>query len=233
MQADDQNDARAVLGVASTGGMDTARIETLGDGIFAIVITLLVFELKVPVIPPGIDPAAALPGLLVAMWPKFVSWILSFMILGVYWQAHHGQYHLIRRVDRPLIWLNILFFMMIALIPFTAALLGTFPHTQLAVVLYGANLIFVNLSLAWHWHHASARHWLVDPDIAPATVETAYRRILLPPAVYAGAIALSFINPLLAIVVYALMPLAYIIPTPVNHFFNAPYVRAAKAPPGH
>jgi uncharacterized membrane protein len=228
------SNVRAVLAVENTGGMSTARIETLGDGIFAIVITLLVFELKVPSVPPGVDPAAALPGLLLAMWPKFVSWLLSFVIIGVYWQAHHGQYNLIKRVDRPLIWLNILFFMMIALIPFTAALLGTFPTTQLAVVLYGVNLILVNLSLAWHWHHATARHWLVDPDLNAAAVETAYRRILLPPAVYTGAIAVSFLDPRLAIVLYALMPLAYIIPTPVNRFFNAPYARARakEMPPG-
>jgi uncharacterized membrane protein len=220
--------AKAVLAVEPTGGMDTARIETLGDGIFAIVLTLLVFELKVPTIPLGVDPAQALPGLLIAMWPKFVSWLLSFVILGVYWQAHHGQYNFIRRVDRPLIWLNILFFMMVALIPFTAALMGTFPATRLAVVLYGVNLILVNLSLAWHWRHATRRHWLVDAHMEPAAVAVAYRRILLPPVVYAVAIAATWLDPHVAIALYALMPLAYIIPTPLGRFFNAPYARGRR-----
>ncbi|MDB5101669.1 MAG: hypothetical protein JWM80_6090 [Cyanobacteria bacterium RYN_339] len=224
-------DVRAVLAVEATGGMDTARIETLGDGIFAIVITLLVLELKVPEVPHDALPAVVLPGLLLAMGPKFVSWLLSFVMVAVYWQAHHVQYNLIRRVDRPLIWLNMLFFLAVAIIPFTAGLLGSYPSTQLPVVLYGVNLIVVNLSLAWHWHHASNRHWLVDEQLDDAAVETAYRRILLPPAVYTVAIALSFLDPRLAIVLYALMPIAYIIPTPVNRFFNAPYERQPKAPP--
>jgi uncharacterized membrane protein len=214
---------------ANVNGMDTARIETLGDGIFAIVITLLVFELKVPAIPSGVDAATALPGMLFVMWPKFASWMLSFVMIGVYWQAHHGQYNMIRRVDRPLIWLNILFFMAISLIPFTAAMLGTYPQVHLALTCYGLNLIFVNLSLAAHWRHATNRHCLVDVDLAPATIAVGYRRILLPPAVYACAIVLSSISPWLGMLLFGLMPLAYIFKTPVDHFFLAPIRADSKA----
>jgi uncharacterized membrane protein len=188
----------------------------------------LVFELKVPIVPVGVDVVTALPGLLLALWPKFVSWVLSFVMIGVYWQAHHGQYNLIRRVDRPLIWLNILFFMTISLIPFSAALLGTFPRVHLSIIFYGVNLICVNLSLALHWRHATNRLFLVDVDIKPETIAVGYRRILLPPVVYAVAILLSLVNIWAGMALFGLMPLVYIFKTPVDRFFTAPMQRATR-----
>lgn len=207
--------------------METARVETLGDGVFAIVITLLVFDLKVPALPVGADVAAVLPGMLWAMWPKFASWVMSFVMVGVYWQAHHGQFTMIRRADRRLIWFNILIYMAVALIPFSASLLGTYPFLPLSAVVYGLNLIMVNLSLALHWRYATRGQRLVSEELPEAAVRSGFRRILLPPAVYAGAIALSLLDPRASLVLYALMPLVYILPTPVDRFFLAPY-RAIK-----
>ncbi|MGH7853350.1 MAG: TMEM175 family protein, partial [Candidatus Binatia bacterium] len=94
------------------------RIEALSDGIFAIVMTLLILELHVPNLPPAAPNVEVTPAL-IALWPKFVSYLVAFVSLGVFWVGHHMMYHAIRRADRTLLWLNIVFFMFVSLLPFS------------------------------------------------------------------------------------------------------------------
>jgi uncharacterized membrane protein len=82
------------------------RIEALSDGIFAIAMTLLVLELHVPDLPPNAPNVQVAPALF-KLWPKFLTYAVSFISLGVYWIGHHNMYHVIRRSDRVLLWLNI------------------------------------------------------------------------------------------------------------------------------
>jgi uncharacterized membrane protein len=93
------------------------RIEALSDGIFAIVMTLLILEFHVPNLPLNAPNVEVAPALL-ALWPKFVSYTVTFVSLGYFWVGHHIMYHAIRRADRTLLWLNIFFFMFVSLLPF-------------------------------------------------------------------------------------------------------------------
>src|SRR4030088_188078 len=93
------------------------RIEALTDGVFAVAMTLLVLDIKVPELEPPLA-GAELPLKPLALWPKFLSYLISFVILGVYWVGHHIQLSFIRRADRPLLWINILFLLWVALVPF-------------------------------------------------------------------------------------------------------------------
>lgn len=102
--------------------MHTARLETLADGVFAIVMTLLVFELRIPELPGA--AAADLWAAVVLLGPSLLSFIVSFLVLGVYWVGHHSQFQHIRRADQTLLWLNILFLMCVSLVPFSAGMLG-------------------------------------------------------------------------------------------------------------
>ena len=126
------------------------RIEALTDGVFAVAMTLLVLDIKVPELQQPLA-TAELPLKLVALWPKFLSYTISFVILGVYWVGHHVQLSFIRRADRPLLWINILFLLWVALVPFSTALLSEYSNTRLAIAIYGANLIAIGLTLALHW----------------------------------------------------------------------------------
>src|ERR1700737_1299223 len=101
------------------------RIEALTDGVFAVAMTLLVLDIKVPELPQPMATDELLRQLL-ALWPKFLSYVISFVILGVYWVGHHVQLSFIRRADRPLLWINILFLLWVALVPFSTALLGEY-----------------------------------------------------------------------------------------------------------
>ena len=103
----------------------TGRMEAFSDGIFAIAMTLLVLELHVPALA-ATGSAGELAKALLLMWPKFAGYGGSFLILGVLWIGHHNQFHYIRRVDRPFLWINIFFFMCVGFMPYCTALMGTF-----------------------------------------------------------------------------------------------------------
>src|SRR5215471_1982543 len=98
------------------------RIEALTDGVFAVAMTLLVLDIRVPELHQPLA-TAELPLKLLSLWPKFLSYTISFVILGVYWVGHHVQLSFIRRADRPLLWINILFLLWVALVPFPIGLL--------------------------------------------------------------------------------------------------------------
>jgi uncharacterized membrane protein len=121
------------------------RLEFLTDGIFAIVMTLLVLEITVPQISshaPDVVQADLLKKLL-DLWPKIFSYVISFMILAIYWRAHHRQFHYIKQADGVLVWTNIMFLMAVSFLPFSTALLGEYIDQQISVLIYGGNSIVI------------------------------------------------------------------------------------------
>src|SRR5262245_32814164 len=109
-----------------SSGMPTARIETFSDGIFAIVVTLLVLEIRVLTLV-GPNVSAGLRRSLLAMSPFFLSYALSFGIICIWWVAHHHFFASLTRSSRALLWLNSLFLFWLAFVPFPTALLGNYP----------------------------------------------------------------------------------------------------------
>lgn len=191
--------------------LETKRIEALSDGVFAIAMTLLILELKVPEIGHG-AAASELPRGLLALWPKFLCYVISFITLGVYWVAHHLHFLSIKRADRMLLWINILILMAISLIPFTTALIGEYVTARLPVMVYGVNLVCVGLLLELHWRYATKGHRLVDADLDPALIRSVSQVILLGPAIYLAAIALCFVSTWISIALYLLVNFLYMIP---------------------
>jgi uncharacterized membrane protein len=196
---------------ARGGGLATNRLEALVDGVFAVVMTLLVLDITVPSPTQPHAVAHLLPNLL-ALKPTVLSYALSFVIAGIYWVGHHNQFAYIRRTDRPLLWINILFLMCVAFIPFSAALLAAYPGQRIAVIIYGANLIVVGLVLYLQWWYATRNRHLVDADLDPHVVRLATTRILMAPVIYVVAIGLSFVNTAVSIGIYVLVPVLYILP---------------------
>lgn len=119
------------------------RIEALSDGVFSIVMTLLIIDIKVPQLGPEASSFDLWRNLW-HMWPLFRSFYISFAILGMYWISHHALFHLIvKNANRPITYLNILFLCFISLIPFSAHLIGQYPLNETAVMVYGANVIVI------------------------------------------------------------------------------------------
>jgi uncharacterized membrane protein len=190
-----------------TNGLGKERITAFSDGVFAIAVTLLVLDIKVP--DPAKTTAAQLPGRLLHLWPELFSYALSFVIIGVFWVAHHLMLHPLKRADRTLLWINNLFLMCVAFIPFTAGLLGQYRHDRTAVAMYGASLVLTCLSLQLLWTDATRSGRLTDSPIDPWLVRTGHVRILGAISIYLAAIFLSWISPIISLALYWLVPILY------------------------
>src|SRR3989344_1332698 len=123
------------------------RLHGLADGIFAIVMTLLVFNLRVPSIFGSVTDADLWYQLRLLL-PEFASYFLSFLVLATYWMAHNYIITIFtKNVTRTLAYLNVPFFMFVALIPFSTQLLSSYYFSQVAIVVYGVNVIVIGLIL--------------------------------------------------------------------------------------
>ncbi len=197
--------------------LGTTRIEALSDGIFAIVMTLLVLEIHVPELG-QITSSTALIQALIALAPKFLSYCISVVILGLFWIGHHLQFYYIKHSNRTFLWINILFFASISLIPFSAALLGNYPHEQISVIIYGINLIISGILLVALWVYANNGHRLVHDDIDHQLVRSAFIYMMMGPIAYACCIAISFWSVTATLYVYALIPILYILPSKLDAY---------------
>jgi uncharacterized membrane protein len=186
----------------------TGRLETLTDGIFAIAMTILVIGLVLP--SPKLKHEELVRDLL-NLLPNVVSLVVSFVILGVYWVETHTQFRYIRRADHLLIWLNIFYLLGVTLLPFSAGLLGRFPYEPIAVIIYGCNLLVCLLFHFGMWWHATRGRRLVDADLDDRFVNFGIRLALLPAIGYLLAIAVSFLSTWVSIVIYAVVPIPYIL----------------------
>ena len=172
---------------------DRDRIVNLSDGVFAIALTLLVLDIRVPNIPENVV-GSELPGVLLALWPKYLGYILSFVVISTFWIIHHSIFRPIRAYDRNLLYINFLFLMFVAFVPFPTSLLGEYGNHQLPVAVYAATLAVGRLLLtAIQWY--SVRHdRLLDEAQDPATVRFLLIRGLTIPAIYLLTIVISFFS---------------------------------------
>jgi len=141
--------------------------------------------------------------------------------LGVYWIGHHMQLHYVGRADRPLLWITVVFLLTVGLVPFATALLSEYPAQQLAIVVYGANLALIGVVLELHWRYVTGSARLVKADMPLAVRRMAIRRTRMGPVVYTLGIAMSFLNTPLALTLYALVPLLYLLPGSIDAHWRA------------
>jgi uncharacterized membrane protein len=167
------------------------RIAGLSDGVFAIAMTLIVFEIRIPD-PGAIHTESELWTALVTLAPRFLTYLLSFLTLGIYWSGQQTQLNHLARGDRHLTWIYIGFLAGVALMPFSTSVLGELIELRLALVLYWANFALLGGILYGAWVYA-IRHDLLKPD-APAGVQRLVkRRIVVAQTLYAiGALLVIF-----------------------------------------
>ena len=172
---------------------DRDRIVNLSDGVFAIALTLLVLDIRVPNIRESVVDSE-LPGVLLSLWPNYLGYVLSFVVISTFWIIHHSIFRTIRAYDRTLLYLNLLFLMFVAFVPFPTSLLGEYGDHQLPVAIYAATLAVGRLLLtAIHWYTArNARR--LDESQAPTTVRFLLIRGLTIPAIFLLSIVISFFS---------------------------------------
>lgn len=181
--------------------MKTNRIEAFSDGVIAILITIMVLELKAPH-----DPTSAS---LAKMWPTFFAYVLSFIIIAIYWVNHHHLIHLVTRVDSVVLWANINLLFWISLIPWVTVYLGDNHALPFPVALYAAvstagatSFFLLRSSIARHHH---------EPEFKRLNKKMA-RKNLIAILIYLTAIATAFINTPLALGMIVLPTAMYFLP---------------------
>lgn len=172
------------------------RLIFFSDAVFAIAITLLALEIRLP------DEATSLGNgalwrSLAALWPKYLSYFVSFMVIGSIWLSHHSKFRFIRRYDRSLLLLNLWLLMVVAFIPFPTAVLSD-SGNRTATIFYAATMIVASLLLTRLWLYASHRHRLTTQELSPEEQRYQLHRSLIVPGVFLVAIGLAFINSSLA-----------------------------------
>lgn len=196
---------------------DKSRLERLTDGVFAIVMTILVLEITIPHIYSA-DVNTELAKQLINLWPAFLSYTISFIILGFFWISHNDQFQYIKQANRSLFGISIFYLMFIAIIPFSASLLGEFGNQQLSVLVYGINLIICSFWNYLHWWYATRNYLLVDKDLNPSFIRLGLRRYSISIFMYIIAIPVSFVNIHLSIILFVATPLYYLMPLEKNKY---------------
>jgi uncharacterized membrane protein len=187
------------------------RIEALSDGIFAIVMTLLILELHVPNLPLTASNVEVTRALL-TLWPKFVSYLVAFVGLGVFWVSHHLMYHAVRRADRALLWLNIVFFMFVSLLPFSTSVLNAFPRALIAPFLFGANLALVGWLLFFQWIYVASQPGMLASFVTSQYRATVKARMLAVPVAMTLTAVVCFWSAGISVAIYLFLLPLYMLP---------------------
>ncbi|HYV08744.1 MAG TPA: TMEM175 family protein [Thermoplasmata archaeon] len=195
--------------------MPPGRLLTLADGIFAIAMTLLVLDLRLPD-GSNADLATQLAGLRSA----FLTFVISFVVLGVFWFAHHQTFHFLVRVNRTLVWLSIGFFLGVALIPFVASVLGAHPDDPIAFTLYGGAIGLLTVLGYVTWWYMTGDRGLVVDGMDPNLVRKVQHWIAVGPVIALVAIALAFVSPLASLLIYVALPVLFIAFNPVDTYLE-------------
>jgi uncharacterized membrane protein len=191
--------------------MSKARIESFSDGVFSIILTLLVFNFQVPKLS-GPDFNRELYTKLVAMHSYCVTYVLSFILISMFWIAHHNLFHNLKHSDSYLLWLNTLFLLFLAFIPFPTQVLGTYPDTEAAAVFFGIAMVLASLSFSLLRYYSYYRGKLINDSISNEYMRKSLIRSLGGVLLYIFAIAMSVYSPYVTLTIYALIPFLVFIP---------------------
>lgn len=174
--------------------MKQERLDALADGIFAIVMTILVFEIRVP----DLGSLATNSSLWYALrdgYPLFLSYLVSFAVLFTYWRSHHFIASVYaKNINIQLTNISALFFFFVALVPFSSHLLGLYSNTQTAIILFAVNTILIGLSLFWMRKYVDSSRQIKNIEMTPLEKRHSYIRVLFPAFSAAVAIVVCFIN---------------------------------------
>ena len=183
--------------------MTKSRMEAFSDGVIAVIITILVLELKVP---HGESVEALAPVL-----PVFLSYVLSFIYVGIYWSNHHHMFQAVQRVNGAVLWGNLHFLFWLSLIPFTTGWMGENHFAPLPSAIYGANLLLAGVAYVILQRTIVVCHG-PDSTLAQAIGRDVKGKASL--AAYAVAIPLAFVHEGVACAIYALVALIWFVPDP-------------------
>jgi uncharacterized membrane protein len=183
--------------------MNKGRLEAFSDGVFAVIITFMVFNIKIP----SSNTSAALFSVL----PVFLSYVLSFLYVGIYWNNHHHLLHAAQHVSGKILWANLHLLFWLSLAPFATAWMGQNPHAPWPVALYGMILLLAGIAYFILTRSLVAHH-RQDSQLAMSVGNDRKGRLSI--AIYAIAIPLAFLKTWVAYICYVLVAMMWLLPDP-------------------
>jgi uncharacterized membrane protein len=189
-------------------GQSLGRLAALSDGVFAVAMTLLVLDLRVPV-RTAVHSEHDLWQVIVALAPRLIPYVMTFMTLGIFWVGQQTQLNRFERADRDLTWLHIAFLLSVTLTPFSTTLLAEFLTYRVALLLYWLNIVALGATLIASWKYAE-RVGLVSDTTTREMRSAIERRILIAQALYAVGALLCLINTYWSIAFIVLVQLNYV-----------------------
>ncbi len=196
-------------------GQSVERLAALSDGVFAVAMTLLVLDLRAPAIE-AIRSERDLWHSLVALSPRLLMYVMSFLTLGIFWVGQQTQLNNLARSDRSLSWIHLAFLFSVSMTPFSTTLLAEFVAFRTALVVYWSNILASGVALYFAWVCAS-RGGLLRDDVTPHFASAIKRRIVIAQALYAFGASLCVINPYWSIAFIAMVQLNYAIAPRMPH----------------
>jgi uncharacterized membrane protein len=173
---------------------DSGRVEAFSDGVFAIAITLLVLDIKIP----QAHDATELWHALGAQWPSYFAYAVSFLVIGVMWVNHHTVFSYIATVDRTLMFLNLLLLMVVAALPFPTALVAeNLQHSgaaNVAAAVYGAVMVAHALTFTLFWNYATRTGHCFDERVDVVAARATRARFALGLVIYPLTVAVAFVS---------------------------------------
>lgn len=183
------------------------RVVALSDGVFAIILTILVLEIKVP----HNLSHESFQDALEELRPTLFAWILSFLITGMFWVAHRDIFARVRTVNRDVVWLNLLFLLPAALLPFAASLLGEYPHDRISLQFYGLVALAVSVMRLSLYGYVIYHPRLLWPQPAGRRLEGGFLLAGLPVGIYLTAILTAFASQTASILLLISVPVIYFV----------------------
>ncbi|HUL73433.1 MAG TPA: TMEM175 family protein [Vicinamibacterales bacterium] len=195
-------------------GKETDRLEAFSDGVFAIAMTLLILDVRVPLREDLAASHRTLLDALVGLWPALLAYFMSFAVVLVMWVNHHRIFTVVRRADHALFYLNGLLLMLVTFVPFPTALLsaymgtGTFSEFRIAALLYAGHATIIGLTFAWLWQHAIRRKHLLAPG-TESEVRKMSAQYRWGPAAYLVAFLFGIFSPWASVGVCLMLVVAF------------------------
>lgn len=202
----------------------TTRIEAFSDGVFSIVITLLILDIHVPTL--ATLHGRTLGQALFTQWPSYAAYVISFLLVGGVWANHHVMFRRIRHADHTIVVWNTLHLMCTAVLPFTTALvsayvLGTVDQRRLVMLVYSGALTLAGACYSALWRHA-VRHQLLEPWVTLQEARSLTQHWALAPIGYAAAFGVAIVNVPVSLVLYVLVIAYFTLPWPLQRRLRRP-----------
>lgn len=202
--------------------LGTTRLEAFSDGVIAIIITIMVLQLKLPDLNRDSSTADIMKHL-TNLLPYLITYAFSFMMIGIFWTNHHHMFHLLEKADIHLLWQNFIFLFLLSLIPFATSIVGSNPFIAISPAVYGSVMLLTTLSFTIMRHYSIRKHLLhkdedknLTRDLINVSLK-ARKKAIAATLIYLIAIPLAYVNIYIAYACFIIPPIIFFIPEGIDN----------------